>query len=163
MAVHQHDIRVDRRPGPRFGEVEDEPPIGELFRQLSNDASHLIRQEVALGKAELRETASALAKDATKIGVALTVAWLGALALVAFLIVGLGALVGSYWAAALIVAVVFLGAGAALGYSAISDLRDRELKPERTIESLQDDAQWAKREARSVKREWQSENGASNA
>ena len=38
-----------------------EPSIGELFGQLSNDASRLIQQELALAKAELRETAAALA------------------------------------------------------------------------------------------------------
>ncbi len=156
MAVHQHDIRVDRVPGGRFGHLNGEPPIGELFRQLSNDASHLLRQEVALGKAELRETASALGKDAARIGIAAGIAFLGALAAVAFLIVGLGALIGNYWLSALIVAAVFLGIGGFMASSAISDMRERDLKPTRTIETLQDDAQWAKEEARSVKREWQS-------
>src|SRR5690554_3724149 len=100
MAVNQHDIRVGR-PGPRFEGLDEEPSIGELFKQLSNDASHLIRQEVALGKAELRETASALGKDAAKIGIAATVAWFGALATLAFLILGFGALIGNYWLSAL--------------------------------------------------------------
>ena len=42
---------------------------GELFKQLSSDSSHLMRQEINLAKAELMESAGHLAKGATKVGV----------------------------------------------------------------------------------------------
>jgi len=157
MAVHEPEIRVDGGPGPRFdGGWEEETPVGELFRQLADDATTLIRQEVALGKAELRETARALGRDATKFGVAAALGLLGALAATAFLIVGLGALLGNYWLSSLIVAVVLLGIAAILGRNAMSDLKAREMKPARTIETLRADARWAKQEAAEVKREWKS-------
>jgi uncharacterized membrane protein YqjE len=157
MAVHEPEIRVDHRPGPRIGGVwSDEPPVGELFRQLADDATTLIRQEVALGKAELRETAKALGRDVAKIGLAIGMAALGALAATAFLIIGLGALIESYWLAALIVAVVYFIVAAVLAKGATSDLKHRDMKPTRTIQTLEADKEWAKREAAEVKREWRS-------
>jgi hypothetical protein len=157
MAANHRDIRLERRPGRKDGgPFQDEPPLGELFRQLSADATRLVRQEVALGKAELRETGSAIARDAAKIGVAAGLGLLGAQAVTAFLIIALGALLGSYWAAALIVAVVYSTIAAVLVQRAREDLRSRSLKPEQTIETLRDDVVWAREEAAAVKREWKS-------
>ena len=94
--------------------------------------------------------------DAAKVGVAAALAFLGALAATAFLIVLLGELLDNYWLSSLIVAVVFLAIGAIMGKNAMNDLKSREVKPKRTIETLQADAQWAKREVAEVKREWKS-------
>jgi uncharacterized membrane protein YqjE len=133
-----------------------EPPLGELFRQLSEDATRLTRQEVALGKAELRETGAAMARDAAKLGVAVVLALFGGMAATAFLIAGLGALLASYWLAALLVAVVFFGIAAVFGKQAFDDIRERDLKPTETMETLRADVEWAKREAQVVKQEWKS-------
>jgi uncharacterized membrane protein YqjE len=157
MAVHEPDIRVERGNGSRFsGTWNEEPPVGDLFRQLAEDATTLIRQEVALGKAEIRETARELGRDAAKVGVAAALALLGALAATAFLIVALGDLLDNYWLSSLIVAVVFLSIGGILGRNAIKDVKSRDMKPARTIQTLQADAQWAKSEVAEVKREWKS-------
>lgn len=157
MAVEPREIRVDGRPGPRPGvSFDEEPPLGELFRQLGNDASRLIRQEIALGKAEFREMGSALAKDAMKFGIAAIFGLLGAMAAVAFLIVALGALIGSYWVSSLIVTVVLLAVAAVLASNAAKDLKERDLAPRETIDTLRADAEWAKHEARVVREEWKS-------
>jgi hypothetical protein len=157
MAVDHRGSWANRRSAPEFGRhLREEPPIGELFRQLSDDATRLIRQEVALGKVELKQTGRALAKDATKIGIALGMGLMGAMAALAFLIIGLGALLGNYWLSALIIAVVLLGIGGFLARNAAEDVRSRDLKPTETIRTLQADAEWAKREAAAVKREWKS-------
>jgi uncharacterized membrane protein YqjE len=155
MAVHHRDIRVENGSGPRVGApYTEEPGLGELFRQLSADATHLIRQEVALGKAELRETGAALAKDAVKVGIAIGLGALGAMAATAFLIVAIGSLLANYWLSALLVAVIYLGIAAVLAKRAMDDIKHRDLKPTQTIETLRNDADWAKQEARTIKREW---------
>ena len=157
MAVENRAYRTGRGPYPRFdGAVRDEPPIGDLFRQLSDDASRLIRQEIALGKAELKETATGLGKDAAKVGAAAGLALMGALAGVAFLIVALGDLLNNYWLSALIVSAVLLMTAVVIGKGAVNDIRSREMKPTQTIRTLQADAAWAKREAATVKRDWKS-------
>lgn len=133
-----------------------EEPIGELFRRLSEDATRLVRQELALAKAELRETGSALARDGARFGIAAGLALLGAQAATAFLIIALGALIGSYWLSALIVAALYLAAAGVLVQRARADLDQRDLKPTQTMETIREDVNWAKREAKSVREEWRS-------
>lgn len=152
MPLEHGDLRVGRgngRTGTAF--TAGEPSLGELFGQLSSDAQHLIRKEVELAKAELREAGTTLAKDGAKIGVAVALALLGAFAATAFAIVALGDLLDNYWASALIVTVVLLGAAAFLARSAMNDIRQRGVKPTETLETLREDADWAKREVRSLK------------
>lgn len=154
MAVERTEIRGNggspRRPGVRF---EEEQAIGPLFRQLSADAGQLVRQEIALGKAELREAATGLIRDGAKIGVAAAFGLLAAIALTAFLIIGIGDLIDNYWLSALGVCVLYLIIAAILAKSAINGISSRDLKPTRTIETLREDAEWAKREVDEVKRE----------
>jgi hypothetical protein len=163
MAVREREIAIEERPGPPKPEprhpqerYRDEPPLGELFRQLSDDATRLVQQELALAKTELRQTGTELVRDGVKIGAAAGLALLGALAATAFLILALGALLGNYWLSTLIVAVLLLGAAAMIGKPAIDDIRERDLKPTETIATLRADADWAKQEAKAVKREWRS-------
>ena len=79
MALEQRDRLIERGNGrgSPVPPARREPSIGELFGQLSNDASRLIQQEMALARAELRETASMLARDAAKFAVAAVLGLLG--------------------------------------------------------------------------------------
>ncbi len=154
MAVEQREIRGDgRSPRPPVVNVEEEPAIGPLFRQLSADAAQLVRQEIALAKTELSEAATGMIRDGAKIGVAAVVGLLAAMALTAFLVVGIGDLIDNYWLSALGVAVLYLIIAAVLAKSALDGIASRNLKPTQTIETLREDAEWAKREVGEVKRE----------
>ena len=137
--------RIDPRdvdPGP------DTPSVGELFRSLSTDASRLIRQEIALARAEMRRNVGALAGNAGKILVGAVLAGVGALVLVAALVAGLGDLLGDrYWLSALIVGVVFVGAGAFLLLNGLKKAREASLAPAETLETLRETGDWAKTEA----------------
>ncbi|HEX6941813.1 MAG TPA: phage holin family protein, partial [Gemmatimonadaceae bacterium] len=64
----------------------DDASIGDLFRQMTSDASHLVQQEVHLAKAELRESLGHVRTMATGLAVAAALAIPGALALTAFLV-----------------------------------------------------------------------------
>lgn len=155
MAREQSGIPVERDAARRADAVAGaEPSIGDLFRQLSNDTSELVRQEIALAKVEMRETGSKLAQDATRVGIGLGLALAGALALTAFLVAGLGRLLGGhYWLSALIIGVIFVAVGALLAKGAMKDIKARGVTPDQTMQSLRDDALWAKREAKEVRRE----------
>lgn len=149
------EIRLEERGGPAERSPMDggEPSIGELFGQLASDATRLVQQEVALAKAELRETGSTLARDGAKLGVAAGLGLLGAIAGMLFLIVALGDLLDNYWLSALIVSVVFLGIAAYLGKNALDDIKRRGVTPDQTMQTLREDADWAKREAKEAKRD----------
>lgn len=154
MPLEHEDIRIERGNGRAAGGFPaTEPSLGELFGQLSSDAQHLIRKEVELAKAEMREAGSTLARDGAKLGMALGLALIGALAATAFAIVALGDLLDNYWASALIVTVLLLGVAAFLAKSAMNDIKTRGVKPTETLETLREDADWAKREARSFKQD----------
>ena len=141
------------REQPGASAPRTEPSLGELFTRLTTDTGALVRQEVALARAEMRQVGSTLARDGTRIGIALGLALAGALALTAFLVVALGDLLNNYWLGALIVGVVLLGIGGFLAKSAIEDVKRRGLVPEQTLDTLREDAAWAKQEAGAVKRE----------
>lgn len=129
----------------------EEPQLGDLFRQLAQDSAILVRQEMALAKAELRENVRSVARDTAKIAVGAVLAGVGALVLVAFLVLVLGDLTGNYWVSALIVGVLFVAAGAFLATSAMKRLKHEGITPEQTLQTLKEDKQWLQREMKQVR------------
>jgi uncharacterized membrane protein YqjE len=155
MARDDREVGLQHRGDnlPSEPTAATEPSLGELFKRLSSDTNELIRKEMNLAKVEMREAGATVARDATQIGVAVGFALAGVLALAAFAIVGLGDLFDNYWLAALIVGVLLLATGGYLARTAVSDIKRRGLKPQETVQTLRDDASWAKEEERELKRE----------
>jgi uncharacterized membrane protein YqjE len=145
---HDRQIPFGDTGAPRPERAE--PSFGELVSRLTNQTGALIRQEISLAKVELRETGTSLARDSAKVGVGVVVAWTGLLALTGALIVGLAQLLNNYWLAALIVGAVYVLVGWMLARGAMADMRRDGLAPKETIESLRDDAEWAKEQTRSI-------------
>lgn len=127
-----------------------EPSFGDLVSRLTTQTGVLIRQEVALAKVELRETGTTLARDSAKVGAGLMIAWAGMLALTAALVVGLANLFDSYWLAALVVGAIYVIVGWMLARSAMNDVRHRGLAPKQTVDTLREDADWAKEQAKAL-------------
>jgi hypothetical protein len=85
--------------------------LKELVTGVRQDAGLLVRQEIALAKAELKEKATGVAKKAAMFSAAALLAYAGVLVVFAALVLGVIALGVTAWLAALIVgAVVLLGA-----------------------------------------------------
>lgn len=124
--------------------------MGELFRRLSSDGSHLVQQEIQLAKAELQENAARAAKAGGKIGTAAVIALPGLMSITAALVIGLGIIIDSYWVSALIVGVVVLVVAGLLAKGAIKDFKSG-LAPKQTVQSVKEDVDWAKRESTRVK------------
>lgn len=155
------DRQITRANGPgslrtgRFDPVRDRPfvdaedrSVGELIGALSSDLSLLMRQEVALAKAEMSEKAAVAGKNAGKIVGGGLIAYVGALALTAALIAGLTALGVALWLSALIVGVVYAAVGFMLLKSGMNALRQAPPTPTRTVQTLRDDVNWAKEQIR---------------
>lgn len=130
-----------------------EPALGDLFRQLAQDSATLVRQEMALAKAELRENVKSVARDTARIAVGAVLAAVGALVMVAFLVLLLGDVIGKYWAGALIVGVLFVAIGGFLAMGAMKRLKADSLAPEQTLQTLKEDKQWLQSETRRVRRD----------
>lgn len=151
MAREDREIRLRGDITPEPGTTE--PSLGELFKRLTTDTTELIKAEMTLAKVEMREVGATLGRDASQIGIALALALVGALAVATFLIIGLGDLFDNYAVAALLVGIVVLGVAGYLARSAIDDIKRRGLKPQKTVQTLRDDATWAKEEGRELKKE----------
>jgi uncharacterized membrane protein YqjE len=131
----------------------NEPQLGELFRQLAQDSATLVRQEVALAKAEFRDAAKVLSRNAVMVGVGAVLALIGGLVLVAFLVILLGDVLDNYWLGALIVGALFLIVGGLMASKALKTLKRESLAPEQTIQTLKEDKQWLQTEIKQAKRD----------
>jgi uncharacterized membrane protein YqjE len=145
-------VTASRIP-PAATTATEEPSLGDLFRQLADDSSSLIKQEINLAKTEVKETVSQAVRDAVWIPVWGAVALVGSLVLVTFLVLLIGDLLNNYWLAALIVGVVFTALGGMMAMSSLNKLKSLDMKPETTIRTLEQDKRWAKEEVQDFKRD----------
>ncbi|HYG67388.1 MAG TPA: phage holin family protein [Anaeromyxobacteraceae bacterium] len=144
-------IEGDHR-GLRYGtsEVEelDDRPLPELLRELVGESQTLLREEVRLAKAEIRNEAKKAAKGGAELGAGGAVAYVALFCLAATLIV-LGDLFLPLWLSAAIVTVLF----AIVGFALIQGGRKQiqHTRPARAVDHLKEDKEWAKETMRSVR------------
>lgn len=127
------------------------PSIPGLLRELRDETSHLLRQEIALARTEFKANISSLGHNAVQIAIGGFVAYAG----IIVLLIGLGHLLGAVliraglsedlaqWFAP----VVLGGIVAAIGWMMLSKAKQAlsatSLKPRETIESLKTSKEWA--------------------
>ena len=136
----------------RQNEQLREQQIGELLKQLASETTTLVRQELDLAKAEMREKGKKAGPGFGMIGAAGGVALLALGALTACLILALDGAMPN-WLAALIVAVVYGVVAAVLyvrGKEKVDDVGSPA--PRQTIETVKEDLQWAKHPKTSAER-----------
>ncbi len=124
-----------------------ERSLGELFSELARDTSTLVSQEITLAKIEMTQKASRVGKDVGFLAAGGAVAYAGLLAILAGIIVLLGQVI-PIWLSALLVGLVVAGVGYFLVRKGLYALKREDLAPRQTIETLKEDQQWAKDQAR---------------
>src|SRR5512133_601103 len=125
--------------------------LGELLKQLSQETTQLVHQELELAKAELQQKGRQAGAGAGMFGGAgaLGLAALGALT--ACFILALNAVMPA-WLAALLVAVVYgIIAFVLVKQGQARIKRASPPVPEQTIETVKEDVEWAKSQMRSDK------------
>ena len=128
-----------------------ERSLGELFGKLSAETSTLIRQEMALARAELTEKGKEAGKGAGLFGGAGAVGLLGAGAITAGIILLLDLAIAA-WLAAIIVGLIYAGIAAFLGLQGRNRIQAATPPvPEQTVDTVKEDVEWAKTRARSAK------------
>jgi hypothetical protein len=125
----------------------EERSLGELLSELSRDMSRLVREEIALARVEMTQKVTKAGTDIAWIAVAGLIAYGGFLVLLATAVIALAHAM-DWWLAALIVGLVVVGTGAAIGWYYWSKLSSINPKPEQTIDTLQEDKEWMKERAR---------------
>jgi uncharacterized membrane protein YqjE len=127
----------------RNGELREQP-MGELFKQLSADVSTLVRQEIRLAQVEMTQKGKAAGIGAGFLGGAGIVSLLMLGSLTACIIAALAEGM-DVWVAALIVTVVYAAIVGFLGLTGKQRLTEATPPvPKQTVETLKEDAQWAK-------------------
>lgn len=125
------------RDGDGYGRPDVEgTSVGQLLGDVSRDLSTLMRQELALAKAEVRVEASKAGKAAGMLGGAGFAGYMVVLFLSIALWSGLANVMDPGWSG-LIVAVLWAVIGAVLYLSGRKQLEKVNPKPERTVETLQ--------------------------
>jgi len=114
------------------------PTLPELVSEMAREAGTLIRQEIALAKAEAGEKLSLARSAVVMLAAGGVTLLLGAEVLLAAAVLAL-ALVLPAWLAALIVGAVVIVAGAVLLLCGRANLKGDRLAPRRTTASLQRD------------------------
>jgi hypothetical protein len=121
----------------------------DILTEMGEQARRLVRAEVDLAKAELREEVTKVKASAGLIAGGGLVMFLGAIAFTCFAIAVLDTFM-PLWLAAFIVTLLFAGAGAFALKKGLDSLK-RVHKPTRTIQTLKEDSQWASRTVQSMK------------
>ena len=129
-----------------------ERSIPDLVKQLADQTSTLVRQEVDLAKAEVTQKREQMSKGAGLVGAGAVVGLLAAGALTAFLIMLLDGVLAN-WLAALVVAVALGVIAAVLSMQGRNRIRAAAPPmPEQTVDTVKEDVAWAKTQAGSARR-----------
>jgi uncharacterized membrane protein YqjE len=127
-------------------------PLGEVTRELMNDVSTLVRQEVELAKAEMAQKGRTAVPGLQMLGGAGVVGLAAVGALTAFLILVLDLWMPA-WAAAAVVGIVLAVVAFVLARQGKERVEDAgKPVPEETIESVKEDAEWVGTQAKSARR-----------
>jgi Putative Actinobacterial Holin-X, holin superfamily III len=143
--------RQEPPPGPDQADLR-ERPFGELLRQLSEETTRLVHQEIELAKAELTQKGKQAGMGAGLFGGAGAIGFLALAALTTCFILALDAAMPA-WLAALLVAVVYAAIAAVLAMRGRAKIRQAVPPvPEQTIETVKEDVQWVRNQTPSAKR-----------
>jgi uncharacterized membrane protein YqjE len=133
MTTH---LSAARKDGHQTGQDEH---LGTLVAQLSSDVSRLVRDELQLAKAELKDKGKEAGIGIGLFGGAGTIAVYGLGALVAAAILGLAAAVPAWLSALLIALVLFAIAGVAALLGKRHVTHATPPVPEHTVEGVHED------------------------
>jgi len=131
----------------------NEPNLVDLLKQLRDDTTTLVREEVALAKTEVSEKASSFSRNAAFIAIG---GFIGYTALL-LILMALGALLAQFFRSQgfqegtstflglVIVGAIVAAISGVLISKGISKFKGEKLAPEKTIETLREDKEWAQR------------------
>jgi hypothetical protein len=133
-------------------ELKQERSLGELFGQLTQDMTLLVRQEVQLARREISENLSRFTANLISVLAGGFVAYVGGLALVAALILALRDLANiSLAVSSLIVGAVLAIVGYLMLKRGLSELKRVDFAPRRTVENIKEDVQAIKEDVQWTK------------
>jgi hypothetical protein len=139
---------ASREDLPGSDDLRDQP-LGELLKQLSQETTQLVHQELELAKAELAQKGKQAGMGAGMFGGAGAIGLAALGALTACFILALDTIMPA-WLAALLVAVVY----GVIAFVLVKQGQARIKRatppvPTQTVETVKEDVEWAKTQMRS--------------
>ncbi len=129
--------------------LRDDRSLGQILRDLRDETSTLLRQEVDLAKTEISEKAATVGSNLGSVAIGGAVAFAGALTLLAALTLGLISLMSEFmsrdvamWLAPLLVGLVLAAVGYSLIKKALEALKQEGIAPKKTTQSLKENKEW---------------------
>jgi hypothetical protein len=131
----------------------DEPALGRILSDIAQDVGTLVRQEIDLARCELAEKAEEAKSGAGRIGAGGGLALIGSMVLAGAAVLGLTYVLQRWMEtlpamalSALAVGIVLAAVGWVLLRRGSKSLSADHLVPRRTLESIKEDARWARRQ-----------------
>lgn len=131
-----------------YGYATRDRSAGEIVKDIVASAQDIIRSEVRLAKAEIREESRKAMQAGMAFGAGAVMALFGVGFLLAT-VTALLALVMPWWAASLIVGGVLAIAGTIGIIAGINRWKEVHPTPEKTITDVKENVEWLKRQTRS--------------
>jgi Putative Actinobacterial Holin-X, holin superfamily III len=133
--------------------INDQSSIVDLLKNLRDDTTNLVRDEISLAKTEITEKISSASRNIGYLAAGALVAYAGLVLflqgvgfLIRQLLIGAGMNEASAtWLGFIIVGVIVCGIGAALVVKALETLKKERLTPTKTAETLKQDTEWVQR------------------
>ena len=129
--------------------LRDDRSLGQILRDLREETTQLLRQEVDLAKTEMSEKISRTGSNLGSVATGGAVLYAGALVLVAALTLGLIALFSQFmdrdvamWLAPLLVGGILAFVGYGMVKKALQALKQEGIAPKRTTQSLKENKEW---------------------
>ncbi len=129
--------------------AREDRSLGQILRDLRDETSDLLRQEVDLAKTEMSEKISSAGRNLGSLAMGGSVAFAGALTLLAALTLGLISLMSQFvsrdvamWLAPLLVGGILAAAGYSQVMKALQALKQEGIAPTRTTQSLKENKEW---------------------
>lgn len=116
---------------------------GELIGELATQAVGLVRDEVTLARRELEQKLKTVQSAAAVVAIGAIIALIATLSVCAAVIIALAEYVGP-WQSALIVGLILGIAAGATILIGVSRFKRTSIKPEKTIETLEENREWLK-------------------
>jgi uncharacterized membrane protein YqjE len=134
------------------GEQLRRQSTGDLVKELSDQTTTLVRKEIELAKAELTQKGKVVGAGAGMLGGAALVGLL-TLGVLTALILSLLDKAMDFSLAALIVTILYTAIAAVLALAGRERIKQgMPPAPEETVETVKEDVQWAKSQAKSVRK-----------
>jgi hypothetical protein len=137
---------MDQTLRTRETKADEESSIAGLLGSIAEDAQKLVRQEIALARAELREewtkTKSAAQQISIAFAMSLATAFLAAVALAEVL----SALGMAHWLSYVVVTLIYAVASAILIARGKAEARKIGIVPRQTVETVKENVQWIRKQ-----------------